>query len=190
MRCESVARWLSIIAHPFVMVGVMVGTATLSRQPATDALLNVALVALFTIVPLALLMVRQVRGAQWENVDASNRRERPILYLAGALSLAALLTFLIILRPGSSMVRGVAGTLGMFVICAIATKWVKVSLHMAFAALAATALALMGSMVGYFLVMMLPALGWARLTLKRHSTSEVALGAVAGIAAGAAIHYL
>jgi hypothetical protein len=182
------ARWLSIIAHPFVMVGVMVGTAAASRQSARGALLNVVLVALFTIVPLAVLMVRQVRRGKWQNVDASNRRERPILYLAGGLAVAALLTYLIVLRPESFMVRGVVGTLGMVVMCAVATKWVKVSLHMAFGALAATTLALMGSVVGYLLVLMMPALAWARLTLRRHTALEVALGAVAGVAAGAAIH--
>ena len=38
---------------------------------------SVGLVMLFTIVPLAVLMWRQVRRGKWENADASNRAERP-----------------------------------------------------------------------------------------------------------------
>jgi hypothetical protein len=36
----------------------------------------------------------------------------------------------------------------------------------------------------------LPALMWSRLTLERHTTYEVALGAVIGAAAGVATHFL
>jgi len=88
------------------------------------------------------------------------------------------------------MVRGVVTTLAMVAACTVATRWIKVSLHMAFATLAATALALMRSPVGYALLLALPALLWSRLSLRRHTGREVALGTIIGGAAGAAIHYL
>jgi membrane-associated phospholipid phosphatase len=78
----------------------------------------------------------------------------------------------------------------MLAVCAIATRWIKVSLHMAFATLAATALSLVRSPVGYLLLLALPPLVWARLTLQRHTLVEVALGTVIGAAAGIALHYL
>ena len=185
-----IARWLSILFHPFVMVGVMVGTAAAARQTASEALRTVAIVALFTIVPLMILMVRQVRRGAWTNVDASNRAERPLLYVVGGVALAALLTYELVLRPHSFMVRGTMATLAMLAACALATRWIKVSLHMAFASLAATSLALARSPVGYALLMVLPALVWSRLTLERHTLPEVALGTIIGAAAGAAIHYI
>ena len=151
---------------------------------------SVATVVLFTIVPLAVLMWRQVRRGRWENADASNRAERPILYIVGGIALAALLAYLLIVRTQSFMVRGVVATLGMLAVCAVATRWIKVSLHMAFATLAATALALMPAPVGYVLLLALPALAWSRLTLERHTPLEVALGTFFGAGAGAAIHYL
>lgn len=183
------ARWLSIIAHPFVMVVVMVGVSAATRQPADEALRTVAVVVAFTVVPLLVLMIWQVRRGAWENVDASNRAERPMLYLVGGVALVALLAYVTLLRPQSFMVRGVIGTLGMLAVCTVATRWVKLSLHMAFGALAATALTLAGSAVGYVLVLMLPALAWARLALNRHSVFEVAAGTIIGAAVGAAIHY-
>jgi membrane-associated phospholipid phosphatase len=184
------ARWISIIFHPFVMVGVMVGAAAAARQGTEGAVRAVAVTALFTIVPLAVLMWRQVRRGRWQNADASNRAERPALYLVLGLALVALLAYLVLLRTQSFMVRGVLVTFGMMAVCAVATRWIKVSLHMAFATLAATGLALMRSPVGYALLLALPVLMWSRLTLERHSPVEVALGTMIGATAGVALIYL
>jgi membrane-associated phospholipid phosphatase len=187
----TIARWLSIIFHPFVMIGVMVGAAAARRQTAGEAIQTVALVVLFTIVPVAILMWRQVRRGTWENVDASNRAERPILYIVGAVAIAALLSYLLLLRPESFMVRGVIAVLGMLAVCGAATRWIKVSLHMAFASLAATALVLMRAPMGYALLLIaLPALVWSRLVLKRHTPIEVAMGTAIGVGTAVAIHYL
>src|SRR5918912_1429536 len=94
-----VARWLSIVFHPFVMVGVMVGVATASRETAGEALRTVGIVALFTIVPLAILMWRQVARGRWDNADASNRAERPILFIVGGSGLVALFAYVILVHP-------------------------------------------------------------------------------------------
>ena len=185
-----IARWVSIIFHPFVMVGVMVGTAAAARQTRGEALRSIATVFLFTIVPLAVLMWRQVRRGRWENADASNRAERPILYVVTAIGVAVLLVYLLLVRSQSFMVRGVVATLVMLAVCAIATRWIKVSLHMAMATLAATGLVLMRSPVGYALLVALPAVMWSRVTLGRHTLAEVALGTLIGGGAGLAIHYL
>lgn len=186
----TTARWLSIVFHPFVMIGMMVGTAAASRQTAGEAARSVGIVAVFTIVPLAALMWRQVRRGDWENADASNRSERPMLYLVGGIAVVALLAYLLVLRPQSFMVRGVVATLGMLAVCGVATRWIKVSLHMSFAALAATALALMRAPLGYALLAVLPAIVWSRLALGRHTPLEVAIGTIIGAGTGLAIHYL
>jgi hypothetical protein len=186
----TLARWLSIAFHPFVMVAVMVGVAAAARQTRGEAARSVAVVVLFTIAPIALLMWRQVRRGTWENADASNRAERPVLYIVGAIALAALLAYLFLIRLQSFMVHGVVVILGMMAVCAAATRWIKVSLHMAFATLAATALTLGRSPIGYGLLLALPLLVWSRLTLRRHTAGEVALGSCIGAAAAAAMHYL
>jgi hypothetical protein len=186
----TIARWLSIVFHPFVMVGVMVGVAASARQTAGEAIRSAGTVVLFAIVPLGVLMWRQVRRGKWENVDASNRSERPILYIVLGVALTTLLAYLTSVRPQSFMVRGVVATLGMMAVCAMATRWIKVSLHMAFAAQAATTLTLMRSPIGYALLLALPALVWSRLRLRRHTPAEVFLGTVIGACAAVALVYL
>jgi hypothetical protein len=190
MQRVTLARWLSTVFHPFVMIGLMVGVAAAARQTAGEAVRSIGTVVLFTIVPMGVLMWRQVRRGSWENADASNRAERPILYVVGGVGVFALLVYLVLVRQQSFMVRGVVVTLGMMAVCAVATRWIKVSLHMAFAALVAAVLALMRSPIGYVLLLALPALVWSRLVLRRHTSAEVALGGIIGAVAGAAMYYL
>jgi membrane-associated phospholipid phosphatase len=180
----SVARWVSIVFHPFVTTLVLAGGVEMRRGPAA-ATRGVAAVAILFILPLALLTVRQVRSGAWATVDASHRRDRPVLYAVGGGALLALIGYLAVAHPGSPMLRGAAGTLGMLAACALATVWVKVSLHMAVAALAAAVLVTLGSPAGWVLLAAIPLLAWSRVALGRHRPIEVivggAIGAVSGI---------
>jgi hypothetical protein len=181
------ARWISIVAHPFAMSVVMVLGVALQRGDAGEAFWTVALVALVALLPVAALMARQVRRGSWANVDASDRAERPLLFVVGMAALAMLLVVVLVFRSQSFLVRGGIGVLIMLAVCAVATKWVKVSLHMAFGALATSTLLLLGSRLGWVVFAVLPALAWSRLALDRHSAAEVAVGTLIGFAAGYAI---
>ena len=185
-----IARWISIVGHPFAMTMVMVLGAALRFSTPREAFRTLLLVTLVAIVPVAALMVRQVRRGSWTNVDASDRAERPLLFAVGIAALAVLLGAVLVFRPGSFLIRGVAGVLIMLAVCAVATRWVKVSLHMAFGALATTTLLSLGSPAGWVLLAMMPALAWSRLALKRHSAAEVAIGLLVGIAFGYALNNL
>jgi hypothetical protein len=187
---NAVARWVSIVAHPFVMVSVMVGSAAARRNSAGEVVRSVLTVLAFTIVPVLVLMVRQVRAGAWQNVDASNPSERPILYLVAGLAFIALLAYLALARPQSFLLNGAAATFVMLAACALATRWIKVSLHMAFAALATTTLLLIGSPVGWVLLPVVPLLAWSRLSLARHRRLEIALGTLIGVSTGLALVFL
>jgi hypothetical protein len=186
---NAVARWVSIGGHPFAMTMVLVLGAALHYGTPREALRALLLVTLFALFPVAALMVRQVRRGSWTNVDASNRAERPLLFAVSIVALAALLGAVLVLRPGSFLIRGAAGVLAMLAVCAAATRWVKVSLHMAFGALATTTLLALGSPLGWVLLAVMPALAWSRLALKRHRPAEVAIGLLVGIAFACAISF-
>ena len=134
-------------------------------------------------------MARQVRRGAWGTVDASRPAERPILFAVGGAGMLALLAYLAVVHPGSLLLRGALEVLAMLVVCAVLTRWIKLSLHLAAAALAATALAAtalvrLGAPFGWPLVALLPLLAWSRVALGRHRWVEVALGAAIGAAAG------
>ena len=187
---DRVARWVSIAGHPFVTSIVLVLGAALRLSTPREALRTLLLVTLIALVPVAALMIRQTRRGSWSNVDASHRAERPLLFTVGIIALAILLGAVLVFRPGSFLLRGVAGVLIMLAVCAVATRWVKVSLHMAFGALATTTLLALGSPAGWVLLAVMPALAWSRLALERHRPVEVATGVLVGVAFGLAINYL
>jgi hypothetical protein len=172
------------------MIAVMVGTATLRAGRKDDLALNVGMVALFAILPIAILTIHQVRRGAWANVDASKPRERPILYIVAISSVLALVCYLLVIQPYSILLRGSVVTLALLVVCAIITRWIKVSLHMTAAALTATVLLLLGSPIGWIVMAILPILAWSRLALERHTPAELALGLALGIAAGCAMRFL
>src|SRR5829696_1609377 len=108
---NAVARWVSIVGHPFAMAIIMVLGAALRFGTPREALRTLLLVTLISLLPVAALMVRQVRKGSWTNVDASNRAERPLLFAVGIAALAILLGAVLVFRPGSFLIRGVAGVL-------------------------------------------------------------------------------
>lgn len=177
------AWWVSLLAHPFVMVALLVAVAA-TEQSSAGAVRSVLLVLLAVIVPVAVLMVRQVRRGRWSNADASNASERGVLFIVSVAGLALALGWLLLNDPRSFLVRGLLVVAGFLLVAALLTRWVKLSLHVAFAALAATGLSLIGSPVGYALVAVIPVLAWSRLVLARHSASEVLLGLVLGVLTG------
>ena len=181
----SPARLISIAAHPFVMVALMVGVGGARHESAAQPLSGALTLALASMLPVAVLIVRQVRRGRWGNVDASNVRERPILFVVTLAAMAAVLGWLLLTNPQSFLIRGLLVTGAMVAVSAVITRWVKVSLHMAFAAMAATVLTVARSPVGYVLLAVVPVLGWSRVALGRHRWSEVLLGAALGaLAAG------
>jgi membrane-associated phospholipid phosphatase len=180
------ARWVSIVAHPFVTTLVLAAAIEAPRGGAAAARTVGAVAALF-VLPVALLMARQVRRGAWGTVDASDPRERPVLFLVGGTGLLALLVYFARAHPGSALVSGTAGVLAMVAVCAAVTPWLKLSLHMAAAALAATVLLERGLALGWLLGAALPVLGWSRVALGRHRWREVAAGLVVGACTGALV---
>jgi membrane-associated phospholipid phosphatase len=184
------ARWLSVLAHPFVMVAIMVTAAALRSGGPGQAARIVPMVLLITLVPVAVLMARQVRRGAWKHADASDPLERRSLFVVCILGVAALLAYFQLTQAQSFVIRGALVTLGLLMVCASATRWLKVSLHMAFATLAAAALLSLGSALGWVLLALLPLLAWARLFLARHTLAEVVAGALIGLAAAGVLNRL
>ncbi|MBS0657804.1 MAG: hypothetical protein JSR82_06090 [Verrucomicrobia bacterium] len=175
--------------HPFVMVAVLAGAGTAKFSPPEEAFRIVLIVSIFTILPIAFLALRQVRLGRWGNLDASNPSERPILFTVGVGGLLGLIAYLYFSGLAPFLLRGAIVTVVLLCVSAIVTRWVKVSLHTATATFATTALVLIGSVVGYIFVPLVPALGWSRVALGRHQPIEVVVGFFFGLLAGIAVKF-
>jgi hypothetical protein len=177
------ARWVSILAHPFVMVALLVAVPAM-RYSSGNAVQLVLLVVVAVVVPIAVLMFRQVRRGRWSNVDASKPSERPVLFMVALAGLVAALGWLLLNDPQSFLVRGMLIVAAFLLLAGLLTRWVKLSLHVAFAALTATTLCLLGSAVGYALIAVVPMVFWSRFVLARHGVHELLVGLVLGVLTG------
>ena len=130
---------------------------------------SVALVTVAVLLPLGTFMYLRMRSGRWSTIDASRPAERPPLYFV-ALSLAALAAAWFATSPGLGFLgRGGAAVCLLLVVAALLNRWIKTSLHVAFAAYAAAVLLFLNPPAGLAFLAFVPVLGWARLAMRRHS---------------------
>jgi hypothetical protein len=179
---DAIARAISIAGHPFVT-----GTVLIAAGAGLAAGLAFLLIA---VVPMTGLMFLQVRRGRWEHVDASNKPERRSLYAAGLAIALVWAGYLALFREASPMPKRAMVVIAMLLVCAVVTRWLKVSLHLFFAAMAAAALAMGGMAAGWVVAALVPLLAWSRLHLRRHTGAEVVAGGVMGAVTGLAVHFV
>jgi hypothetical protein len=183
----TIATWTSWLGHPFIMTLLMVVTAGMHVATPGETAWAVLVVIGVGIVPVAGLMAHEVRTGRWQNLDASNPAERRMVYALSILLLILLLLWLLRGNADSYLLRGVPWGLALVTSLALVNRWIKASVHMAFASMAATIAVFLGSVTAFFLVPGLPLLAWSRLYLSRHRPGELAVGATLGILAGLAV---
>ena len=186
MQRIAAARVLSIVGHPALLMPVAVAAAA-SGPDAPPQLLRVALAtAVAVALIVGLVSLWQVRSGRWAHVDASHPRERSQLnlLLAGLLYAAAALLW--VLGQPPAVIGGPLLAALLVLLTHALRRWLKVSLHAAFALFAA---ALVWPHVPGALAIGALALGvaWSRLVLGRHTRAEVLTGLLLGAAFGAAL---
>ena len=186
MSLTQAARVLSVIGHPALLLPVAV-TAAASAAGTPAPLLRVVV---GTILAVALIVglysVWQVRAGRWAHVDASHPRERSQLNLFLALLLCAAAALLFTLGQPPAVAAGPLLAALLVLLTHGLRRWLKVSLHAAFAAFAA-ALLWPDLPAALAVGALAAAVGWSRLVLRRHTRAEVLLGLLLGAAFGSAL---
>ncbi len=174
----SIARWVSIIGHPFLLIVLLV-LLVCSAQGA-GAFRIAGIVAAAGLIPLGIFMWWRHASGRWQTVDASSPKDRPVAYIAAFAALVPLTLYFLFVEPSSDMVRGNVAFALMLGAAAALNRWIKLSMHMAFAVF--TCLILAKLCLGYGLTMLIfiPLIGWSRVALSRHTAREVVGGCVLG----------
>jgi membrane-associated phospholipid phosphatase len=187
---QSLARWISILGHPFTFVLILVLATSGRGDGGVAAYRAAAIVLAVVLVPLGLFFWRRRASGRWTTIDASEPHNRPALYAA---ALALLVPLALYYRFAASnggaetTSRLLTGTLAaglLLGLAAAANRWIKLSLHTAFAVFAGVVLAGTQPALGFAILAFAPILGWARLAMGRHALEEVVGGAVLGAAVG------
>lgn len=174
------ARWTSILLHPFAVFAVLALIAAWRVDPGSLPRTAIGMAVAVAIVWAFVLQRR--KSGRWGTVDASDRRERPVLY---ALALAVSLGYWLWLGGRASTTgQGVIAVIAMLCVAGIANRWIKLSLHMASLAFAGVSLLALWQPAGFVTLGLLPLLAWSRLRMARHTLPEVIGGAALGLLAG------
>jgi hypothetical protein len=177
---QRLARYLSIVGHPFIVIPMSVAAVSVLRGGDTRAAASVAL--LFLAVSIGVLF--GIRAGRFNDFDVSERQRRPSFYvmLTGAtLGLAVWLRE----QPGALRACALAGA--ALAVCGLLNRWTKASLHTAFALYAAGLWGAWSVSAGRVALLIAVAVAWSRVRLGRHSWNEVAVGAAVGLVAGACL---
>lgn len=183
---RHLARWTSILLHPFVVIALLALLAAWRLD--REALGRTAVGIGIAVAVVWLFILQRRRAGHWQTVDASRRQERPLLYVLALLVAGGYWVWMGgTTSPTSS---GVLAVVAMLCVAGIANRWIKLSLHMATLAFAATVAWSLLPAAGAVALALLPALAWARLRMARHTLPEVLGGSGLGCVAGAALRLL
>jgi hypothetical protein len=177
----KIGRTLSIGGHPFILTPLAVTIATW-RESASSRAVILGLLAT-SMLAVAVHVVRRHRRGEVSDIDVSTREHRPAVFRVAIGSLLVVLIVLHFTGANPAAFRGAAVATGLFIACAIANRSVKVSLHSAFAMLAAGIVWPVSAAAGAVFASFACLIGWGRIAYQRHTPLEVVLGLALGSAA-------
>lgn len=171
----------SLVLHPFVLSPATV--LLLSRRSSALAY------SLAIVIPMFVLTAVQVRRGRWTNYDVSVRTQRRGLYWPALLLTLAGAAVLYATGDNPGLLRGFLVAAGMITAAMFINRFMKISLHMTFAAFNAILLGwrFPAATVAFAIAAALTLLAWSRLHLERHTWAEVLAGTALGAAAGAVL---
>ena len=175
----NIARSISVIGHPFILSAIATLLSADNHHASIELTHELILIlAVLGCVAIA-FSVWHVRTGRWQHMDAINPHERKVLngFLAGLLLLSSMLAWRYFPEP--ELAYGLLIAAIAIVIAIILSRWLKLSLHSCFAAIAAGILwpSLIALCAGILLTV---AVYWSRLILHRHTRLELIAGTVIG----------
>ncbi len=172
------AKLISQALHPFLIsiLGIML-ILYLDTGHLLSALGWAGLCALIVVAPAILLLRRRLKAKTFSDADVSVRSERHGFYIFGGICM--LICFAVLLwldAPRSLIVLFTAGGVSVATMAVITKLWSKASIHIGVVTGIATATAFYSIPLALLLALATLLVTWARLTLKRHTPIEAALG--------------
>jgi membrane-associated phospholipid phosphatase len=186
----ALARWISIVGHPFSFTALLVAVVGSKRSGVGGATRLIIVTAIVLIIPLWIFMWRKWRSGRWQTVDASDPADRPSFYGVALLLVGLLMGCFALVQGWSFMLRGCAAVAILLGLAAFLNRWIKLSNHVAFAMFTGVLLSYFALGWGVAVLLLVPFVAWSRLVLSRHTWSEVLGGIILGAAVGAGTVFL
>ncbi len=182
MNKTKIARVVSMVGHPFVMIVLLVLVLSWTMDRAAAWRIT-GFVAVMGLIPIGVLRWRRFPSRRKQTTEASASTDRPILYFSLFAVLLLSSVYFHFVEHSAFLVRGTAVTALMSGAAAVVNRWIRLSLHLAFAVYSGLILARIHPGYGLPILILAPWLAWSRLVLLRHTLPEVLGGSVLGLGA-------
>jgi len=191
-KINSLAKWLSDIFNPVVGGIFIIGVLMVRILPTVgQALLWLGITVAITAIPTLLYVLYLVRVGYLIDIHMPERDKRlkPIVVIVAWLVIS--LGILKLIHVPDAMLFMLTAVILQVVVLGIITPLWKISFHSATIMGVATITILLRSPLMWFVIVLVPLIGWARVRLKRHTVMQVIGGYAAGlIVATVALHVL
>lgn len=149
--------------------------------------------ALFVLI-VGGFVLYNVRRGKFSDFDVSKREQRPLLFFACTILCLWYIVGLLFLRGPLVLLLLVTSIIFSIVVISFINTRIKASIHLATISAILTAISLISGRVNVFILLLIPLIAWARVTVRRHTVSETIVGALTGslltLAVYAIIKYL
>ncbi|GHG50393.1 hypothetical protein GCM10012320_18990 [Sinomonas cellulolyticus] len=179
-RAVAVARVLSEVFQPPITVGAALLLSPAGSPGWPHTWWYGAIAALFTCVLPFAILIALVRSGRVVDHHVSERSQRtPVLAMSVVCVLAGFALLWFLRAPASVLAMVAAFIAGIAVLAVVSLGW-KISGHASAASSAAVAVPLLFGPPWWPLLLVVPAVCWARVVLRAHTLAQVVAGAVFG----------
>ena len=189
-KASYLASLISNIINP-VVSGVFIAgfTAAKAIDDPLSATIWFSITVLLTVLPPLSYIIYLVNIGYLTDIFMPNRQRRikPVAFIVIWVMISTLLLYLV----GAPSAIGIILIITIVLIGSLLTVtliW-KISFHTGILTTAAAVTVMQGASYAWFIALLVPLVGWSRVQLRRHTTLQVIVGALAGgvVALGADI---
>ncbi len=177
----SLAQVLSFLFNPVMMLVFL--PLVLVYKTTGDVVVAMAwtVYTMIFLIAISFFVVYGVHKKFFTDLDVSVRKQRPLLFTVGILMTIIYLGGLALLNGPKILIIVTAGFLVGVLIMAVINTRLKISFHVSTVAALLFTMGIVYQGFYYLLLLLIPAVAWARLRIKRHTLPETIVGACFGI---------
>ncbi len=128
-----------------------------------------------------IFVIYEVKHKVFSDMDVSRREQRPLLFgMIGLITTVYMISLSIFKAPPVLFISVLGGMIGI-IMASLVNMRVKASLHVASLTTVLITLVRLYSLP-FYIFLLIPIVGWARIQIKRHTEEEVVIGFFLGIA--------
>lgn len=179
-----IAKYISIIGHPFLTIPVFLIVILLGREDVDNAGTAMLMIIGGIFIPVAIRTYIGVKRGKYTNLDVSDQQQRQQWFRLMTALVIVITIVLWLTKQNIIICIAVTISLLLMIVSHALITVIKSSMHVAFHTYLSFVIFFFNQSIGIVFLLFVPVLAWSRLYLKRHTKPEVSSGLVLGIFSG------